>query len=405
MSNLRIDRVLAWTTLAIAGSYWLWNMFEPPASNHGYLICAALTAGSLVFSHRGRQQWQRQQQARMTSMEQAIGDYQQLADQAMEIMQTQLALLDKDVNQAQGIIRNSIAMLYTSLTGLDQHAGNQRQVLKALVDEILQMTGTTNLTGQQATGIQRFFTETQALISEFVEKMADLRESSSGIAVSFEQMQGKVLLIADSLDDITKLTQQTDILALNAAIEAARAGEAGRGFAVVADEVRALAARTRDFNQDIRLTLQDIVASIKELGIRVAQTTESDLSLDGNSQNYLSELGQELLQITDKARVHSTQMTDVTEKMQRLTQEGVVAMQFEDAVTQLMNQVANDTRTVGQYLQSFQKIHHDNQQNDGIIRFETRIELLNQLLTQSKLGANRQSIASSEHKDGNIELF
>ncbi len=229
MTNIRIDRVLSWATFTVAGGYGLWSLFEPQTSTHGYLVCAALTAGSLTFSHRGRQQWLRQQQARMVNIEQAIGDYQQLADLALENMQTQLVLLDNDVNQAQAIIRNAMGVLYTSLTGLDQHAGNQRQVLKALVDEILQMTGTTDTTGQQTTGIQRFFSETQALISEFLKKMAELGESSAGIEVSFEQMQGKVLLIADSLDDITKLTQQTDILALNAAIEAARAGEAGRG--------------------------------------------------------------------------------------------------------------------------------------------------------------------------------
>lgn len=405
MSTIRIDRILTWTTTAVASAYGLWGILESPASYYGYLICAILSTGSLVFSHYGRKQWLHQQQARMANMEQAISEYQRLADQAMDNMQSQFDVLDQDVNEAQHIIRNSMGVLYTSLTGLDQHAGNQRLVLKALVDEILQMTGTENAAGLQATGIQRFFTETQTLINEFVVKMSELRESSTSIAVSFEQMQSKVAMITSSLDDITKLTQQTDILALNAAIEAARAGEAGRGFAVVADEVRALAARTRDFNQDIRLTLQDIVGSIKELGQRVTEITQTDLSLAGRSQNNIAELGQELLQITDKARVHSKHMTEATDHMQRLTQEGVVAMQFEDVVTQKMGRVSEDTRAVGSYLHAFQDIHQDRQQNDGLLRFQTRIERLQQLLTQSRLGDKRQSSVTSSSSDDDIELF
>lgn len=406
MTIKRIDLLLIWLASGVALGGAVWSSFSGYPLAGGYWICLLLTAGSLILSSRGRQQWQSQQQQRMQRMEQVLGEYQQLSDAAMDKMHSQFAILEQDLHHAQQLIHNSMHTLCASLTGLDRHAGTQRLVVKALVDEILQMTGGESVAQQSQAGIQRFFTETQTLIAEFVTKMSELTESNANIAATFEQMQRKVLLIADSLDDITKLTQQTDILALNAAIEAARAGEAGRGFAVVADEVRALASRTRDFNQEIRLILQDILLSIKEMGIRVAQTTQTDLSLAERSQHNIRQLGQELLQMTAKACEHSGNMTQATDHMQQLTQEGVMAMQFEDAVSQLMAQVAKDTRSASEYLRAFQELHHDQQQNDGLQRFERRIEGLRALFDRYHLGAPRQSRGHDQSfDDEQIEFF
>ncbi len=217
-------------------------------------------------------------------------------------------------------------------------------------------------------------------------------------------MQSKFLRIEDSLDGVTKLTRQTDTLALNAAIEAARASHAGRGFGIVADEVRKLAAQTRQFSDEIRATLDDIIQSLQEVDQQVSQVAQTDLSLAERSRENLGSLGQELIQMTSKANGHSTNITVASNEIQRLAQEGVMAMQFEDIVTQMMAKIAVDAKNVGNYLHALLRLHHDQEERDGLARFKQRIAALKLLLSETEKQPQGEN-PKPDQRTPEIELF
>ncbi|MDO8933924.1 MAG: hypothetical protein Q7U97_16145, partial [Rhodocyclaceae bacterium] len=176
----------------------------------------------------------------------------------------------------------------------------------------------------------------------------------------------------------------------------------------VADEVRKLAARTGGFNNEIRHALGDILKSLQDVGLQVEQATHADLSVAEHSQENLANLGKELLDLTATAREHSRHITEVTEQIHRLTQEGVLAMQFEDIVSQMMSRITQKTLNVGEYLHAFLQLHQDRNEADGLQRFRTRTQRLLALLVDShtKLdalgtGGARQSAAPGAA----IELF
>ena len=378
----RLDDLLIWLALAASLGLWLWSLAVGPVSPHFLLILAALLVGTTILSHGERQRWKNRQQSYVLELKDVMSEYQVLSDEAMAHAELQFTSLENDMREAQEIIRTSVSKLSGSLTGLESQSSDQRQILRSLIDQMLNMTGE-NASAQEQISLQRFFDETNLLIAEFVSKMTQIQSTSQGISASFEEMQAKVALINRSLNDIAGITKQTDLLALNAAIEAARAGEAGRGFAVVADEVRNLAARTGEFNVDIRHGLSDILKSLHDVGSQITEASHMDMSIADKSQAMLRDLGGELLELTGKAREHSDSITAITEQMHGLTQEGVMAMQFEDIVTQMMSRISQRTLNVGEYMHAFLNLHDDKEQTDGLQRFRIRSERLIELLVNA----------------------
>ncbi len=410
----RIDDLLIGAAILLSAGLGAWSLSGVAIPAYWFMIIAAVLITAAIFSLQARQRWKDEQRKNIQELNTVMAEYQVLSNEAMTHAELQFSSLEQEMQEAQSIIRESVNKLSGSLTGLESQSSDQRQILRSLIDEMLEMTGSGEVHAQEQAGLKRFFDETNALIGEFVNKMNHLRSTSQGIAVSFEEMQGQVQRITGTLNDIAGITKQTDLLALNAAIEAARAGEAGRGFAVVADEVRNLAARTGEFNVDIRNALSDILKSLQDVGGRIHDATTIDMTIAERSQATLEELGSELIGLTETARQHSTNITAITERMHGMTQDGVMAMQFEDIVTQMIDRISRRTSNVGEYLHAFLSLQHDESEKDGLNRFRKRSERLVQLLVDSHLKTdeikshsagktqNKEAAAAS---DGDIELF
>ena len=168
-------------------------------------------------------------------------------------------------------------------------------------------------------------------------EVADTARSIADLSVDIESSAQMLLSLKNAGDQVSsvvktiaEIAEQTNLLALNAAIEAARAGESGRGFAVVADEVRTLASRTHDSTHEINTILDQIVDSIANTVtqmesnktktnsvVKLAESTVTSLDAIQATVIELSNENQQLAQLAEVNRSHTTEMRGSVDQIQQ----------------------------------------------------------------------------------------
>lgn len=196
-------------------------------------------------------------------------------------------------------IATSINQMLTSAQEVSKFSQKALENLQSLNSE-------THLSSKQLQEVQKIVTSQADLIQSAINNMNNL--------------QGEGSKIAEIMEVINSIAEQTNLLALNAAIEAARAGEAGRGFAVVADEVRNLASKTHERTSEIEINIKSLQDHIENAAFAMhASGNQAHNSVD--RAKHSTQLLQQIKNSMDEIVEQNTQITNSTQNQSQTMQE------------------------------------------------------------------------------------
>ena len=180
---------------------------------------------------------------------------------------------------------------------------------------------------------------------EFDSVMASLGEALATKEVLVAEI-GSLAAHADALQnmaaEVSNVAGKTNLLALNAAIEAARAGEVGRGFAVVADEVRKLSTLSAETGRKMGDTVATVNGAIND-ALRVSvHYAEHDQALISQSSAVIERAVSRFGEAAAKISTASEALAQENQTIGREIADVLVALQFQDRVSQILVQVTND---------------------------------------------------------------
>ncbi|MFA7279961.1 MAG: methyl-accepting chemotaxis protein [Sterolibacterium sp.] len=209
-------------------------------------------------------------------------------------------------------------------------------------------------TGGAGTSLGTLLDKAQADLRSIVDALRaalDLRET---LLQEIAHLSGFTENLKVMAQDVGNIAKQTNLLALNAAIEAARAGPAGSGFAVVADEVRKLSNLSGETGKRISETVNTVNHAMLSTLASSRKSKDEDHRMVDQLSNTVKRVLDDFQTASTEAHAHIELLKNESIGIQDEVSGVLVALQFQDRVSQVISQVEADFAKLEQHLVDFE---------------------------------------------------
>ncbi|MCI8483692.1 MAG: methyl-accepting chemotaxis protein [Lachnospiraceae bacterium] len=278
---------------------------------------------------------------RSNALEYYVGDFEEVIVAIRQINHALSGTLEHIRESADQVSLGS-AQLAESGQALAEGATDQA----ASVEELL---ATVNDVSEQVERNTQSAISTSKKAGSIGERARTSSEHITEMTQAMNKINHASMEIANIIQTIEEIADQTNLLSLNASIEAARAGEAGRGFAVVAGEIGHLANQSSEAVVDTRRLIEAALCEV-ESGNRIAEDMSHALQsvIDGMAEIVKSV--EEVAENSDEQNGSMQQINIAIEQISEVVQSNSAAAQESSATSQeLSAQAAELNEMIDQF--------------------------------------------------------
>jgi methyl-accepting chemotaxis protein len=189
-------------------------------------------------------------------------------------------------------------------------------------------------------------------VAATIEDIKAIRELTFDSRTVLERLVSRIREIAEILNVIGDINDETNLLSLNAAIIAAQAGEQGKAFLVVANHVKTLAQRTASSTKEI----ERLIAAVQTESDNAvtAMSAGTDAIEKGVSRSRLA--GEALERIRGSAEESSSRVSEIARATEEQTRNSKLvaraAQETSSQVQQISIAISEQSRASEQMLKS-----------------------------------------------------
>lgn len=204
-------------------------------------------------------------------------------------------------------------------------------------------------------GLFKVINESQIGLYSIIASLRAALEVKGGMMKEIRSLSQMTDALKDLAQHVGAIASQTNLLALNAAIEAARAGEAGRGFAVVADEVRKLSTLSAENAKKISDTVEVANKAILSTLAISEQFVKQDNEMMASFEKVFERVVEQFHGATSSLSGSVNTMREESISIGAEISDVLVALQFQDRVSQILMLVRNDLEKLQRHLQDHEQ--------------------------------------------------
>lgn len=190
-------------------------------------------------------------------------------------------------------------------------------------------------------GIGQLIGGTRETMSRLLQRIEQTSELSQATVQRMLEIEQRIHSLESTLGEIDAVAANARLLALNGQIEAARAGAHGAAFAIVATETAKMAVHAVGASRTIRQMIGDLSTEITGASQDLRQRASADNEEASQSRGEVNRALDCMATMHDEMR---QAMQQAKENSQRLAQDishAVMALQFQDAVSQRIGHVVS----------------------------------------------------------------